>query len=310
MGGETMKQQPLGTSNLNVSNISLGCMRMNHLSVSDAQQVIQHAKEAGINFFDHADLYGGGDSERIFAEALQLEPIQREDIYLQSKTGIRDGYFDFSKEHILDSVDGSLRRLQTDYLDVLLLHRPDSLMEPEDVAEAFSKLKQTGKVRHFGVSNQHPGQIELLKKYVDQDLIVNQLQFGLKHTEMIDRGFQVNMNWDGSFDREGDVLEYSRLHDMTIQAWSPFQFGHFEGVFVDHADFPELNKKLEEIAEEKHVTKSAIAIAWILRHPARIQAIIGSMNPTRITEIAKASHVQLSRVEWYELYRAAGNQLP
>lgn len=305
-----MKQQPLGTSNLNVSNISLGCMRMNHLSVSDAQQVIQHAKEAGINFFDHADLYGGGDSERIFAEALQLEPIQREDIYLQSKTGIRDGYFDFSKEHILDSVDGSLRRLQTDYLDVLLLHRPDSLMEPEDVAEAFSKLKQTGKVRHFGVSNQHPGQIELLKKYVDQDLIVNQLQFGLKHTEMIDRGFQVNMNWDGSFDREGDVLEYSRLHDMTIQAWSPFQFGHFEGVFVDHADFPELNKKLEEIAEEKHVTKSAIAIAWILRHPARIQAIIGSMNPTRITEIAKASHVQLSRVEWYELYRAAGNQLP
>src|SRR5699024_4873257 len=226
MGGENMKQQSLGTSNLNVSNISLGCMRMNHLSVSDAQQVIQHAKEAGINFFDHADMYGGGDSERIFAEALQLEPIQREDIYLQSKTGIRDGYFDFSKEHILDSVDGSLQRLQTDYLDVLLLHRPDSLMEPEEVAEAFSTLKQSGKVRHFGVSNQHPGQIELLKKYVDQELIVNQLQFGLKHTEMIDRGFQVNMNWDGSFDREGDVLEYSRLHDMTIQAWSPFQFGH------------------------------------------------------------------------------------
>ncbi|HLQ96208.1 MAG TPA: aldo/keto reductase [Pseudogracilibacillus sp.] len=305
-----MKQQSLGTSNLNVSNISLGCMRMNHLSVSDAQQVIQHAKEAGINFFDHADMYGGGDSERIFAEALQLEPIQREDIYLQSKTGIRDGYFDFSKEHILDSVDGSLQRLQTDYLDVLLLHRPDSLMEPEEVAEAFSTLKQSGKVRHFGVSNQHPGQIELLKKYVDQELIVNQLQFGLKHTEMIDRGFQVNMNWDGSFDREGDVLEYSRLHDMTIQAWSPFQFGHFEGVFVSHPDFPELNKKLEEIAEEKHVTKSAIAIAWILRHPAYIQAIIGSMNPIRITEIAKASHVELSRVEWYELYQAAGNQLP
>lgn len=310
MGGENMKQQSLGTSNLNVSNISLGCMRINHLSVSDAQQVIQHAKEAGINFFDHADMYGGGDSERIFAEALQLESIQREDIYLQSKTGIRDGYFDFSKEHILDSVDGSLQRLQTDYLDVLLLHRPDSLMEPEEVAEAFSTLKQSGKVRHFGVSNQHPGQIELLKKYVDQELIVNQLQFGLKHTEMIDRGFQVNMNWDGSFDREGDVLEYSRLHDMTIQAWSPFQFGHFEGVFVNHPDFPELNKKLEEIAEEKHVTKSAIAIAWILRHPAYIQAIIGSMNPTRITEIAKASHVQLSRVEWYELYQAAGNQLP
>lgn len=305
-----MKQQSLGTSNLSVSNISLGCMRMNHLSVPDAQQVIQHAREAGINFFDHADIYGGGESERIFAEALKLEPIQREDIYIQSKTGIRDGYFDFSKEHILNSVDGSLQRLQTDYLDVLLLHRPDSLVDPEEVAEAFSKLKQSGKVRHFGVSNQHPGQIELLKKYVEQDLIVNQLQFGLKHTEMIDRGFQVNMNWDGAFDREGDVLEYSRLHDMTIQAWSPFQFGHFEGVFVDHPDFPELNTKLEEIAEKKHVSKSAIAIAWIVKHPAHIQAIIGSMNPKRITEIAKASHVELSRIEWYELYQAAGNQLP
>jgi len=305
-----MKQQFLGNSDLEVSTISLGCMRMNNLSVKDAGTVIQTALDAGINFFDHADMYGGGESERIFAEAFQSTFVPREDIYLQSKTGIRDGYFDFSKEHILQSVDGSLQRLNTDYLDVLLLHRPDTLFEPEEVAEAFSILKKSGKVNHFGVSNQNPMQIELLKKHFEQSLIVNQLQFGLKHTEMIDKGFQVNMNWSGAFDRDGSILDYSRLNDMTIQAWSPFQYGHFEGVYIDHPDFPELNEQLQIIADEQHVSKSAVAIAWILRHPAQIQAIIGSMNPERIRSIAAADEVNLSKKEWYDLYKAAGNELP
>lgn len=305
-----MKKQFLGKSDLEVSTISLGCMRMNDLSTKDASGVIQSALDAGIDFYDHADMYGGGMSEKIFAEALKLTSVSRNDIYIQSKTGIRENCFDFSKEHILQSVDGSLQRLNTDYLDVLLLHRPDTLVEPEEVAEAFSTLKESGKVRHFGVSNQNPMQIELLKKYVDQDLIVNQLQFGLKHTEMIDKGFQVNMNWNGAFDRDGSVLDYSRLHDMTIQAWSPFQFGHFEGVFIDHERFPELNNQLQSIADEKGVSKSAIATAWILRHPAHIQPIIGSMNPERITHISEAAEVELSKVEWYSLYKAAGNELP
>lgn len=305
-----MKKQFLGNSDLEVSTISLGCMRMNDLSVKDAGRVIQTALDAGINFFDHADIYGGGDSEQIFAEAFQSTSASREDIYIQSKTGIRDGYFDFSKDHILQSVDGSLQRLNTDYLDVLLLHRPDTLVEPEEVAEAFSILKKSGKVNHFGVSNQNPMQIELLKKYLDQSLIVNQLQFGLKHTEMIDKGFQVNMNWGGAFDRDGSILDYSRLNDMTIQAWSPFQYGHFEGVYIDHPDFPALNEQLQTIADKQNVSKSAVAIAWILRHPAQIQPIIGSMNSNRITQISKATEVELTKEEWYSLYKAAGNELP
>lgn len=305
-----MEKQLLGKSELEVSRVSLGCMRMSQLSKQEASRVIQSAVEVGIDFFDHADIYGNGESERIFAEAFKSSSVSRQDIYLQSKTGIREGYFDFSKDHILQSVDGSLERLQTDYLDVLLLHRPDALVEPEEVAEAFSVLKKSGKVRHFGVSNQHPMQIELLKKYVEQDLIVNQLQFGLKHTEMIDKGFQVNMNWKGAFDRDGSILDYCRLHNMTIQAWSPFQYGYFEGVYIDHPEFPELNEALQNIADAKEVTKSAVAISWILRHPAKIQPIIGSMNPNRIIHISEAANIDLTKEEWYTLYKAAGNKLP
>ncbi|EFR94687.1 aldo/keto reductase family oxidoreductase, partial [Listeria innocua FSL J1-023] len=219
-------------------------------------------------------------------------------------------FFDFSKEHIISSVEGSLKRLKTDYLDTLLLHRPDTLFEPEEVAAAFTELEKSGKVRHFGVSNQNPGQIELLKKYVDQELIANQLQFSIMHTGMIDTGFNVNMTIDPSLDRDGGILEYSRLHNMTIQAWSPFQYGFFEGVFLDNDKFPELNKTIDKIAAYKGVTNSAIAVAWIQRHPASFQTVVGTMNPGRIADIAKASDVTLSREEWYEIYRAAGNQLP
>lgn len=305
-----MKKIKLGTSDLNVSNISLGCMRMADLTKGDAEKVIHNAMEHGIDFFDHADIYGGGKSEEIFAEAIGMNPSIRENMMLQTKAGIRSGYFDFSKEHILEAVDGSLQRLKTDYLDVLLLHRPDALMEPEEVAEAFSELEESGKVRHFGVSNQNPMQIELLKKYLKQDLIVNQLQLSVMHTGMIDAGLFVNMQHDSGINRDGSILDYSRLHDMTIQAWSPFQYGYFDGVFVDNDKFPELNKKLKEIAEKYDVTSSAIAVAWILRHPAKIQTIVGTMNPERLSAIAKASDINLTRKEWYEIYQAAGNQLP
>lgn len=306
----SLKRITIGNSALTASEISLGCMRMADLSKEDANKVINTALENGIDFFDHADIYGGGKSEEVFADAIDMNATIREKMILQSKCGIRQGFFDFSKEHIIASVEGSLKRLKTDYLDTLLLHRPDTLFEPEEVAAAFTELEKSGKVRHFGVSNQNPGQIELLKKYVDQELIANQLQFSIMHTGMIDTGFNVNMTIDPSLDRDGGILEYSRLNNMTIQAWSPFQYGFFEGVFLDNDKFPELNKTIDKIAADKGVTNSAIAVAWIQRHPASFQTVVGTMNPGRIADIAKASDVTLSREEWYEIYRAAGNQLP
>ena len=305
-----MKKIKLGKSHLEGSTISLGCMRLGKLSKKEAASVIHNAMDLGIDFFDHADIYADGKSEEIFADAIDMNPSIREKMLIQTKAGIRKGYFDFSKEHILNSVDDSLKRLKTDYIDVFLLHRPDALVEPEVVAEAFTVLKESGKVRHFGVSNHNPMQIELLKKYVEQDLIVNQLQFSVMHTAMIDAGVLVNTKHENSIDRDGSILDYSRLNDMTIQAWSPFQYGFFEGVFIDNEKFPEVNAKLQEISEKHCVNKSAVAVSWILRHPAKIQAVVGTMNTERLSNIAKASDIVLTREEWYEIYRAAGNDLP
>ncbi|MGM0902212.1 MAG: aldo/keto reductase [Bacillota bacterium] len=305
-----MRKIKLGTSDLEVSSIALGCMGMGKLSKEAAAKVIHNALELGVDFFDHADIYGKGKSEEVFAEAIEMKPSIREKITLQTKAGIRKGYYDFSKEHILASVDGSLQRLKTDYIDVFLLHRPDALVDPEEVAETFTILKESGKVRHFGVSNHNPMQIELLKKHVEQDLIINQLQLSVMHTGMIDAGIQVNNNNDQASNRDGSILDYSRLHDMTIQAWSPFRYGLFEGLFIDNDDFPELNGKLQEVGDKYGINKSAVAVAWILRHPAKIQTIVGTMTPERLTKIAEASDVVLTREEWYEIYRAAGNQLP
>ncbi|MDP4146458.1 MAG: aldo/keto reductase family oxidoreductase [Bacillota bacterium] len=305
-----MKTINIANGEIKASEISLGCMRIDSLSKGDASKLINTALEEGINFFDHADIYGGGRSEEVFADAIDMNPSVREKLILQSKCGIRKGFFDFSKEHILNSVDGILKRLRTDYLDVLLLHRPDTLMEPEEVAEAFSTLHSSGKVRYFGVSNQRPLQIELLNKYLNHKIIINQLQLSLTNTGMIDAGLNVNMKNDASIDRDDSVLEYCRLKDITIQTWSPFQYGFFEGVFLDNDKFPELNKKINEFAEAKGVPNTAIAIAWILRHPARMQPIAGTTNAKRLKDICKASQVELTREEWYELYRAAGNILP
>ena len=305
-----MKTINIPNSTLNVSEIALGCMRIANLPTQDAARLLNTALDEGINFFDHADIYGGGKSEEKFAEALGMNPTVREKLLIQSKCGIRQGFFDFSKEHILASVDGSLKRLQTDYLDVLLLHRPDALVEPEEVAEAFTSLEASGKVRYFGVSNQNPMQIELLTKFVKQKLLFNQLQLSITNTGMIDAGLNVNMEIDASVNRDGSILDYCRLKEITIQPWSPFQYGFFEGVFLDNPKFPELNKAIDELAAEKGVTNTTIAIAWLLRHPARMQPIIGTTNPGRVKESCQASNITLTRQEWYSIYRAAGNKLP
>lgn len=305
-----MRTIKLGSSNLEVPVVAVGCMRINSLEKKDAENFVQTALEQGANFFDHADIYGGGTCEEIFAEAIHMSPSVRENIILQSKCGIRKGMFDFSKEHILNSVDGILSRLKTEYLDTLLLHRPDALVEPEEVAEAFDILEQSGKVRHFGVSNQNPMQIQLLQKYVKQPLVANQLQLSITNANMISNGINVNMENDSAINRDGSILDFCRLHDITIQPWSPFQYGFFEGVFLENEKFPELNQQIDEIAEKYQVSNTTIAIAWLLRHPANMQPVIGTMNIDRLLDCIKASDVHLTREEWYSIYRAAGNILP
>ncbi len=285
-------------------------MRISSLSNQDIATLIHTALDEGINFFDHADVYGGGKSEEKFAEALDMTPRLRDTMILQTKVGIRTGSFDFSKEHILEAVEGSLTRLRTDHLDVVLLHRPDALVEPEEVADAFTSLHDSGKVAYFGVSNQNPMQIELLTKYVKQPIIINQLQLSITNTGMIDTGINVNMESDASIDRDGSILDYCRLKDITIQPWSPFQYGFFEGVFLDNDKFPELNARINAVAASRGVTNTAIAVAWLLRHPARMQPILGTTNPTRVKDACKASDVKLTRQEWYDIYLAAGNKLP
>jgi predicted oxidoreductase len=305
-----MNKIPFGPTDLQVSELSLGCMRMGSSSPAEAQAVIAAALECGITFFEHADIYGGGKSEENFAAALSELGVTREDVVLQSKCGIRKGCFDFSKEHILNSMDGILSRLKTDYVDALLLHRPDALFEPEEVAEAFAVLEVSGKVRHFGVSNQNPMQMQLLASAMETPLVANQIQLSIAHTPILDHGFNVNMTNDPATSRDGGILEYCRLHRMTLQPWSPLQYGFFEGVFLGHEKFPELNQVLDRIAKERDLDSSAVAIAWLLRIPGSVQPILGSMTPDRIRKMSRAGDVNLSRDEWYEIYRAAGNKLP
>ena len=297
----------------NIPAIIQGCMRMTDLSVNDAERVIKNAVELGVNFFDHATCYGNGEAEVRFGEAFAQSGISRDEVILQSKCGIcsERNEFDWTKENILSGVDDSLRRLKTDYLDVLLLHRPDLIFEPEEVAEAFDILEKNGKVRYFGVSNLMPMQLELLKKFVKQPLVFNQLQLSLEQSQLIDQSLYMNnKTTDFSLNRDGSTLDYCRLNDITIQAWSPLQFGFFNGVFVDNPDFPELNKVLSEIGEREGVSKTAVAIAWILRHPAKMQAILGTMNPSHMTEACDAVKVKLSHHDWYRLYLSAGKYLP
>lgn len=305
-----MRKILLGKSGLEVPTIAVGCMRISGMSDKDAEAFINTALENGANFFDHADIYGGGNSERLFGAYLKRHPGVREQILIQSKCAIHDGQYDFSREHILKAADGILSRLGVDYIDALLLHRPDTLMEPEEVAEAFETLHAVGKVRYFGVSNHNMMQIELLKTAVRQPIIANQLQFSVTEAGMVTSGMNVNMKNAESQMHDGFLLEYSRLKNITVQTWSPFQHGFFAGTFVDNPDYPALNAKLEEIGEKYGLTKTGTAAAWILRHPANMQLIAGTMNPVHLTEICKAADVTLTHAEWYEIYRAAGHCLP
>ena len=296
---------------LSMPAVILGCMRLKQLSVHEAELLIQTALELGIHYFDHADIYGGGICESIFSEAIGMKPSVREKIILQGKCGIHNGGYDFSKEHIVNAVDGSLKRLRTEYLDVLLLHRPDTLMEPEEVAEAFDSLSEQGKVRYFGVSNFNAGQISFLQDALSQRLLINQLQFGLAHTPLIDSGMSVNMKLDQSVSRTEGTLEYCRKNGITIQAWSPFRQSYANVPFIDDMEhYAELNQNLLELAKEYGISPSALAVAWILRHPANMQVILGTTKPNRLREEAAGADVTLSREQWYRLYKAAGNRIP
>ncbi|CDK00981.1 Aldo/keto reductase [Microbacterium sp. C448] len=297
-------------------NVVLGLMRIQEKTDDEVRELVAAARDAGIDFFDHADVYGTDlhGCERRFAEAMRLTPSQRDEITLQTKCGIvREGpYFDFSYEHIMSSVEGSLRALDTDRIDILLLHRPDALVEPEEVARAFDELEASGKVRAFGVSNHTPRQIDLLRSAVTQPIIANQLQLSITHAPIVVQGLAGNMQGlDQSIVRDGGgIVDYCRLNGITVQAWSPFQAGFFDGVFLGSSDYPELNAVIDRLAAAYDVPAIAIATAWITRHPANMQVVLGTTSPERVTGAALGSDIPLTRAEWYELARAAGHRVP
>ena len=308
-----MRYITLGQEKKELSEIVLGMMRIKDKSVKEVEELVETALSVGINAFDLADIYGRGRCEELLGLVLKNRPDLREKMWIQSKCGIRIEeftYFDFSKEYILQSVDGILERLQVDYLDSLLLHRPDALMESDQVAEVFDLLYEQGKVRDFGVSNQNPMMMELLKKDVKQPLAVNQLQLSAAFTPGFESGFHVNMEDSQAAMRDGSIFEYCQLHDVVIQAWSVLQFGYFKGNFVGNEKFQALNQVLDRLAIKYGVTSSTIAISWILRYPAKMQAVVGTTNPKHLREVSQAGNFSLTRKEWYEIYLAAGNNLP
>lgn len=310
-----MKTYNLPGIDVPASNVALGLMRIQDKTDDEVRTLVHTALDSGITVMDHADVYGDTlhGCEKRFAEAMQLTSSQREAMVIQSKAGIvREGpYFDFSAEHIVASVDASLKALDTDYLDLLLLHRPDALVEPEDVAKAFDELEAAGKVRAFGVSNHTPGQIELLRKFVKQPIVANQVQLSITHAPIIAQGTAMNMaGLDQSISRDNGIVDYCRLHDITLQAWSPFQAGFFTGPFLGNAEYPELNVVVDRLAAAYDVPALAIATAWITRHPARWQVVVGTTTPERVAAAAQGSEIPLTRSEWYELFRAAGHQVP
>ncbi|TXK19741.1 aldo/keto reductase family oxidoreductase [Homoserinibacter sp. GY 40078] len=310
-----MKTFTLPGTELEVPEVVLGLMRIQDKTDDEVRELVNTARDAGITFLDHADVYGAElhGCERRFAEAMQLTPGEREQFVIQSKAGIvREGpYFDFSYEHIIASVNGSLEALGTDYLDILLLHRPDALVEPEEVARAFDELAESGKVRAFGVSNHTVGQLELLRHYVTQPIVANQLQLSITHAPMIAQGVAANMQGlNQSIPRDDGIIDYCRLHDIAVQAWSPFQAGFFDGPFLGSDRYPELNAVIDRLAASYDVPAEAIAVAWITRHPAKTQVVLGTTTPARVAAAAQGSDVELTRAEWYELFRAAGYSVP
>ncbi|EIA01214.1 aldo/keto reductase family oxidoreductase [Streptococcus pneumoniae] len=308
-----MRYITLGQDDKELSEIVLGMMRIKDKSVKEVEELVETALSVGINAFDLADIYGRGRCEELLGLVLKNHPDLREKMWIQSKCGIRIEeftYFDFSKDYIIKSVDGILQRLKINHLDSLLLHRPDALMESDQVAEAFNLLYKQGKVRDFGVSNQNPMMMELLKKDVKQPLAVNQLQLSAAFTPGFESAFHVNMEDSQAAMRDGSIFEYCQLHDVVIQAWSVLQFGYFKGNFVGNEKFQALNQVLDRLAIKYGVTSSTIAISWILRYPAKMQAVVGTTNPKHLREVSRAANFSLTRKEWYEIYLAAGNNLP
>ena len=305
-----MKYININEQETRASQVVLGCMRIADMSAGELDALVGASLEAGINTFDHADIYGGGMSETRFGELLAGQPGLREKMFIQSKCGIREGFYDFSAEHILKSVDGILPRLHTDHLNLLILHRPDVLMDTDKVAEAFEKLEASGKVLDFGVSNMNPMQIELLQRCTKKHLCVNQLQLSAAYTKMIDEAVNVNMTSECAAMSTGSVMDYCRLRGIAIQSWPSLQYGFFEGSFLGSSKYPRLNEQLGRLGEKYGVSAGAIAIAWILRCPAVKQAVIGTTKPSRVAELAAAATVTLDRAEWYQIYTSAGNQLP
>ena len=311
-----MKQFTMPHTEITAPQVVLGLMRIAEKSDEEIRTLVGAARDAGIDFMDHADVYGGQlhECERRFAQALKLSPSERDELTIQTKAGIvPDGpYFDFSYEHIIESVEGSLKALDTDRIDILLLHRPDALVEPEEVARAFDELHAAGKVLHFGVSNHTPRQIDLLKKHVNQPIVANQLQLSITHSPIVAQGVAMNMQAESqsvTLDG-GGIVDYCRLNDITIQAWSPFQAGFFDGVFLGNDDYAELNAVIDRLAAQYDVAPEAIATAWITRHPAQMQVVLGTTTPQRVTDSAAGADVPLTRAEWYELFRAAGWKVP
>lgn len=306
-----MRYVDIKGTNIKASRLALGCMRIGDKSVEEVEELVKTALDLGINFFDHADIYAGGKSEKVFGEVLKKHPDWRKKMYIQTKCGIVPGKcYDFSQKHILKQVDQSLENLNTDYIDLLVLHRPDVLMDPYEVALTFDILYTSGKVRYFGVSNMNPMQIELLKKYSKHPIVVNQVQFNLVNTGIMDCGINVNMTNNESVNRDGSLLEYCYLHDITIQPWSILQASWEKGCFIDHPDYKELNDKLEEVGKKYGLDKAAMSVAWILRHPSRMQPIAGTTSPEHLKNLASACDIKISREDFYALYLANNRQLP
>ncbi len=311
-----MRRVTLGPTGQQVPNVVAGMMRIEEMSDEAIRALYDACRDAGVDFFDHADLYGSSrhGCERRFAEALNLSPAERDEITLQTKTGIvaDDWHFDHSYEHIVTSAEESLQALGTDRLDVLLLHRPDALVEPEEVARAFDHLESAGKVRSFGVSNHTPRQIDLLKTAVTQPIVANQVQLSITHSTIVAQGLASNMaGEDDSITRDGGgLVDYSRINGITLQAWSPFQKNFFDGVIFGAPEYAELNEMMDRLAAKYDVTPTAIATAWITRHPAHMQVVLGTTNPQRIADAAAGSDIPLTRPEWYGLITAAGHKVP
>lgn len=295
----------------NVPALAVGCMRISSLNSEQAADYVAKAVENGLNFFDHADIYGRGNSEKTFAKACKDARIERKDVILQSKCAIVPGkMYDFSKSHIVQSVEGILSRLKTDYLDILLLHRPDALMQPEEVGEAFDLLHSQGKVNQFGVSNMNPMQLQLLQSGLKNKLVINQIQFSPVHAGAVQSGFEFNMLSKGAADRDGGILEYCRLQNITPQAWSPFQYGFIKGTYMGNPLFLKLNRTLEETGAKYGISAAAAVVAWICRHPAGIQTVAGTTNIARLLDLKRGTEVELSREDWYKIYMSAGYKLP